>query len=110
MKGIADSGFLVAFVSRNDRHHDWAASLAEDQTEPLLTCESVLSETAFHLGSSAAALALISQQLIELAFDCNKHIPQLAALANFHEQMPEGSPEPIEHASLLARLWYAFGR
>ena len=81
MKGIADSGFLVAFVSRNDRHHDWAASLAEDQTEPLLTCESVLSETAFHLGSSAAALALISQQLIELAFDCNKHIPQLAALA-----------------------------
>ena len=42
MKGIADSGFLVAFVSRNDRHHDWAASLAEDQTEPLLTCESVL--------------------------------------------------------------------
>src|SRR2546430_15369942 len=81
MKGIADTGFLVAFVSRNDRHHDWAASLAEDQTEPLLTCESVLSETAFHLGSSAAALALISQQLIELAFDCNKHIPQLAALA-----------------------------
>src|SRR5437870_12160042 len=80
MKGIADTGFLVAFVSRNDRHHDWAASLAEDQTEPLLTCESVLWETAFHLGSSAAALPLIRQQLIALAFDCTKHIPQLAAL------------------------------
>jgi len=33
---------------------------------------------------------------------------QLAALADFHERMPEGSPEPIERASLLARLWYAF--
>jgi Zn-finger nucleic acid-binding protein len=32
---------------------------------------------------------------------------QLAALADFHERMP-ASPEPIEHASLLARLWYAF--
>jgi ferredoxin len=34
---------------------------------------------------------------------------QLTALADFHEQMPAG-PEPIEQASLLARLWYAFGR
>jgi Zn-finger nucleic acid-binding protein len=35
---------------------------------------------------------------------------QLQALADFHERMPEGSPEPIERASLLERLWYAFGR
>jgi uncharacterized protein len=81
VKGIADTGLLVAFVSRNDRYHDWAVSLAQDQTEPLLTCESVLSETAFHLGSSVAALALVSQQLVELAFDCNDHIAQLTALA-----------------------------
>ena len=81
MKGLADTGFLVAFISSNDRHHAWAVSLGEDQTEPLLTCESVLSETAFHLRSSAAALALVSQQLIQLAFDCNEHVAQLAALA-----------------------------
>ena len=30
MKGLADTGFLVAFVSRNDRYHDWAA-YAQDQ-------------------------------------------------------------------------------
>jgi Zn-finger nucleic acid-binding protein len=34
---------------------------------------------------------------------------QLAALADFHERIP-ASPEPIERTSLLARLWYAFGR
>jgi uncharacterized protein len=90
VKGIADTGFLVAFVSRNDRHHDWAVSLAEHQAEPLLTCESVLSETAFHLGSSVAALALVSQQLIELAFECNKHIAQLEALAKrYSDQNPD---------------------
>jgi len=52
VQGIADTALLVAFVSSNDRYHDWAVSLVEDQTEPLLTCESVLSETAFHLRSS----------------------------------------------------------
>jgi Zn-finger nucleic acid-binding protein len=35
---------------------------------------------------------------------------QLLALAEFHERMPADSPEPIERASLLARLWHAFGR
>jgi predicted nucleic acid-binding protein len=81
MKGIADTGFLVAFVSLNDRHHQWAVSVAEDFIEPLLTCEAVLSETAFHLGSCSAVLKLINEQLITLAFDCNDHLPQLEALA-----------------------------
>jgi predicted nucleic acid-binding protein len=34
MKGIADTGFLVAFANRNDRHHDWATKLAEDVSQP----------------------------------------------------------------------------
>ena len=49
MKGIADTGFLVAFGNRNDRHHPWALRVAERVSEPLLTCEAVLAETAFHL-------------------------------------------------------------
>jgi uncharacterized protein len=51
VKGSADTGFLVAFANRNDRHHDWAVRVAESVTEPLLTCEAVLAETAFHLQS-----------------------------------------------------------
>lgn len=30
MKGIADTGFLVAFANRGDAHHDWAVALAGD--------------------------------------------------------------------------------
>ena len=81
MKGIADTGFIVAFVSLNDRHHDWAVSLAEQQEEPFLTCESVLSETAFHLGSCAKALGMVESGLVTLAFNCNDHLTQLESLA-----------------------------
>jgi predicted nucleic acid-binding protein len=81
VKGIADTGFLVAFARRNDIHHDWAVGLASRVTEPLLTCEAVLAETAFHLQSVSLALAMIADGLVSVAFACNDHLPQLAALA-----------------------------
>lgn len=81
MKGIADTGFLVAFANRHDTHHDWAVRVAERVTTPLLTCEAVLSETAFHLESVPLVLAMISEGLIVPAFDCREHLPQLADLA-----------------------------
>lgn len=81
MKGIADTGFLVAFVNRNDRHHEWAVNVAESLTEPLLTCEAVLAEAAFHLQSVPLVLAMIEEGLISLAFDCDKHLSRLATLA-----------------------------
>jgi predicted nucleic acid-binding protein len=81
MKGLADTGFLVAFANRNDAHHEWAAGLAARVTEPLLTCEAVLAETAFHLQSVSLVLAMIETKLIALAFDCTDHLPHLVALA-----------------------------
>ena len=81
MKGIADTGFLVAFVNRNDTHHPWAVQVAERLTEPLLTCEAVLAETAFHLQDAALVLSMLREGLVTLAFDCSDHLPQLAALA-----------------------------
>jgi len=81
MKGIADTGFVVAFRNRNDQHHAWAADLARGLDEPLLTCESVLSEAAFHLGSSEGALDLVAAGMLEIAFDCAKNIEPLRELA-----------------------------
>ncbi len=81
MKGIADTGFLVGFANRTDRYHGWAIRIAEQLTEPLLTCEAVLAETAFHLGSCPLVLAMVRDGLVELAFNCGKHLTQLEALA-----------------------------
>jgi predicted nucleic acid-binding protein len=81
MKGIADTGFIVAAGRQSDRHHDWAVGLAKTLTEPLLTCESVLSEAAFHLGSSAFVLSLVSDELLQVAFDSSENIEELRELA-----------------------------
>lgn len=81
MKGIADTGFLVAFANRNDRYHEWAIGVAEQVEEPLFTCEAVLAETAFHLVSCAIVLEMMRDGLIELAFNCGEHLVQLQALA-----------------------------
>ena len=90
MKGIADTGFLVAFANANDKHHKWAAQLATGVTEPLLTCEAVIAETAFHLESAAVALAMINEGLVALAFNCQEHLVQLARLADrFADQKPD---------------------
>ena len=90
MKGIADTGFLVGFANRNDLHHDWAVNVASRVTEPLLTCEAVLAETAFHLRSVPLVLAMIRDGLISLAFDCQDHLPQLAALASrYGDRQPD---------------------
>ena len=90
MKGIADTGFIVAFRNRLDQHHEWAVDLARDLNEPLLTCESVLSEAAFHLGSSEAALALVASGMLKLGFDCAQNIDQLRDLvARYADRHPD---------------------
>ena len=85
MKGIADTGFLVAFANRNDDHHEWAVGLAGRVSEPLLTCEAVLAEAAFHLQSVSLVLKMVADGLVAIAFDCNDHLLQLAALAERYE-------------------------
>ena len=81
MKAIADTGFLVAFGNRKDQHHAWAMKLADRVTEPLLTCEAVLAETAFHLGSSAIALAFVTKGLVRPALVLGDHLIRLTELA-----------------------------
>lgn len=90
MRGIADTGFLVAFANRNDEHHDWAVGIAEQVDEPLLTCEAVLAETVFHLRNAGLVLQMVTEGLVSLAFDCRDHLPQLAALARrYADRQPD---------------------
>ncbi len=80
MKGIADSGFVVAFGNRDDHHHAWALDVAKTITEPLLTCEAVLAESAFQLGSASYVLSLLQNDLLQIAFDCARNLEQLLKL------------------------------
>jgi uncharacterized protein len=81
MKGIADTGLLVAFANRKDTYHDWAVQVASQVSEPLLTCEAVLAETAFHLRNSSIVLAMIREGLVTVAFQAEEHLERLEVLA-----------------------------
>jgi uncharacterized protein len=85
MKAIADTGYLVALVRKDDQYHAWATSLAGQLESPLLTCEAVLSETAFHLDSSAYVLAMLNRRAIRVAFDCTSQLEALQDLAKRYE-------------------------
>jgi uncharacterized protein len=81
VKAIADTGFLVAFANRHDTHHEWACGIARQVSEPLLTCEAVLAEAAFHLRNSALVLAFVSDGLVTPALSLTEHLARLAELA-----------------------------
>lgn len=90
MKAIADTGFLVAFGNRRDSHHSWALGIAERITEPLLTCDAVLAEAAFHLGSARLALAFVEEGLVRPVFQIADHLPRLAELAmRYSDRAPD---------------------
>jgi predicted nucleic acid-binding protein len=106
MKAIADTGFLVAFGNRRDYHHEWAVGIAEGVTEPLLTCEAVLAETAFHLGSSALVLAFLNDGLVRSTFVLGEHIARLAELA---ARYADRKPDLADLRRGCARLCRAAG-
>jgi predicted nucleic acid-binding protein len=90
MKAIADTGFLVAFANRRDRYHDWALALASQISEPLLTCEPVLAETAFHLQNAALVLAFIQEGLVVPALNVLEQLSPLVQLAaRFADRKPD---------------------
>ncbi len=90
MRAIADTGFLVALANRRDHHHAWAANLLPRLETPLLTCEAVLSETAFHLGSSMLALSMVREGLVAVDWVFAREWRFLHMLADqFNDQDPD---------------------
>ena len=81
MNAIADTGFLVALVGSRDQFRDWALEVAKRITWPVLTCEAVLAETAFHLRSSQQVLGMMRDNLVRVAFDCESELDHLYALS-----------------------------
>lgn len=90
MHGIVDTGYLVALLRWNDEHHAWAKSLATQVKLPLLTCEAVLAEAAFHLNSSILVIEMLQKNAITVAFDCQSNLAQLEELARrYQDQHPD---------------------
>lgn len=90
MRGIADTGFIVAAANKTDRYHEWAAEIAARVTDPLLTCEAALSEAAFHVGSVSAVLVFIEDGLLALDFDLQSNLARIRELArSYADRSPD---------------------
>jgi predicted nucleic acid-binding protein len=89
---LLDTGPLVAFLNRRDRHHAWARRKLAEVTPPLLTCESVLSEACFLLRQDpkgpAAVLELVARGLIRVALDVNAEAGPLRRLVARYREVP----------------------
>ncbi len=90
MKAIADTGFVVAFLNRSDKYHDWASAIAAAVSDPLVTCEAVLAEAAFQVESADRVLGLLRTGFLRIGFDLAKNLEEVAALAaRYRDRSPD---------------------
>jgi len=90
MKGIADTGLIVALLNRDDRYHQWALDIARTVSEPLLTCEAVLSEAGFQVGAIQWVLGLVREGFLKVAFDLSRNFDEVVDLAErYRDRTPD---------------------
>jgi predicted nucleic acid-binding protein len=106
---IVDAAFLVAMLGRRDRHHDWAVTQALRWVPPWRSCEAVITEAFYLLGSNGAAqlIALLRRAEVILSFDlAQDQEPVLTLLEKYADvpisladaclvRMTEILPEPL---------------
>jgi predicted nucleic acid-binding protein len=87
---LVDAGFLIALLSRRDRHHPWAAAQLPRLRPPWKTCEAALSE-AFHLLGVAgrpALVGLLRRGAVVTAFDLADELGRVLVLMQRYANVP----------------------
>jgi uncharacterized protein len=87
---LVDAGFLIALLSRRDRHHRWAAAQFPHLPRPWKTCEAALSE-AFHLlgsGGGSALAALLRRRAVVPAFAMGEELERVLRLMQKYADIP----------------------
>ena len=78
LRTIVDAGPLVALLVKSDTHHIWARENIASVAQPMLTCESVLSEACFLLARSGLStrgiFELTARGAIEVRFALREEI------------------------------------
>ena len=96
-----DTGLLIAVMARDDRYHEPALKFFKSNSEQLVTNVSVLTETAFLLSSSSAAVRNVLSwvgRAFEVDADTGSDIPRIVEVMAKYADLPADFAD----ASLLA--------
>jgi predicted nucleic acid-binding protein len=89
---IVDTGPLVAFLDRSERHHRWVVERIEELDGPLLLCEPVLTEAMYLLmrypGAQDALMGLLQNGALLITFRVDEHIGLLRKLQRKYSDTP----------------------
>ena|SRR5215216_5019660 len=89
---IVDTGPLVAFLDRAERHHGWVVDRIEELDAPLLVCEPVLAEAMYLLArfskAQDALLGLLENGALSIAFRVEEHVSALRKLQRKYRDRP----------------------
>ena len=89
---IVDTGPLVAFFDRAERHHRWVADRVEELDAPLLVCEPVLAEAMYLLArysrAQDALFELLRNGALKVAFRIEEHVGALRKLLHKYRDTP----------------------
>lgn len=89
---IVDTGPIIAVTVQREEFHEWAAARFHSFRDPLLTCESVLTEASFLLkrrtGSSDVLLDLVERGVIVVDFDLASEIAPVRKLMQKYADVP----------------------
>ena len=92
LAAIVDTGPLVAFLDRAERHHAWVAERIGEIETPLLVCEPVLAETMFLLArlpkAQDAVFELLENGALRIAFSVAEQVAELHSLHRKYRDRP----------------------
>ena len=91
-KVLLDTGALIGYLNRKDAHHKWAVESWSALSDPLWTCEAVLSEAVFLLQSEGMSLDAVIHYLesgiIQLDFSLEENRADVLNLLRKYADQP----------------------
>ena len=91
-KVLLDTGPLIGYINRADQHHRWAVERWSLLTEPLWTCEPVLSEAIYLVQSVGmnldSILYFLESGMIRLDFSVEKNRADIVRLLRKYADQP----------------------
>jgi len=89
---IVDTGPLVAYLNRRERHHAWAQQQFSAVRPPAITCEPVVTEACFLLRDFDkgvdSLMQLLDRGLVTISFNLAQELPAVARLLKRYSSVP----------------------